>query len=77
MLPFKAMTSLTALNPTYWYDLERVTTRSQAARAYGVHVTTVQMWIDQGYIVGEKVGGVWIISLPSLIAFRGEPRKTE
>lgn len=67
---------LPALNPTYWRDIRRVTTRSQAARDYGVHVTTVQMWIDQGYVVGEKIGGVWIISTPSLIAYRGSPSKT-
>ena len=65
---------LAALNETYWKPLQQVTTRSQAAREYGVTIPTVQYWIDRGYIVATQVGTIWIISVPSLRAFRGKPQ---
>lgn len=62
---------LAAFNPTYRKHLEKVTTRSQAARDYGVALSTVQNWIDKGYVAAEKVGATWLISIPSLVALRG------
>jgi hypothetical protein len=60
----------------YWHALERVTTASEVAKLWEVNERTVKVWIDTGRIVAIQPGGEfapWIVSLDSVIAFRGYP----
>lgn len=59
----------------YWNDLVKVTTIGEVMKLYNIkYRTTIISWIDRGEITGTKVGGVYILSLDSVIEWLGKPR---
>lgn len=60
--------------PEHLEALSKVTTISEVMQLYGVkYHTSVQWLIDKGDISAVKVGGTWILSMDSVIAWYGDP----
>lgn len=57
----------------HWNALSKVATITEIAKMWAVDWKTVQYWIDESNIVAVKSCGIWLVSLDSVIAFRGMP----
>lgn len=60
-----------AAKPAHYEPLEYVVTAASAARLYGVYRSTITYAIDAGNVAAVKCGGVWLVSVPSLVAWFG------
>lgn len=60
----------------YWHDLSRVSTIQEVSDMWEVSIKAVMLWIDTGKIAAyqRKEGENWIVSLQSVIDFRGAPK---
>jgi hypothetical protein len=59
----------------YWEDLVKVTTISEVMYLYNIkHRSTIIDWIDRDEIIATKIGGVFLLSLDSVIEWLGKPR---
>lgn len=57
--------------------LQHVTTVTEVVELYGMkNVRAVQLWCEQGDVTATKIGGVWVISLASVIKKLGRPKTT-
>lgn len=60
----------------FWHDLEKVSSVGEVARLWETDKRVVMYWIDAGHIVAIQLGGdygQWIVSLDSVIAYKGLP----
>jgi len=57
-----------------WKAVYEVVTQEEAAALYGVYPTTIALWINSGFVVARKARRNTLISLSSLIAYRGYPQ---
>lgn len=53
-----------------------VTTLAEASRMYQRHPNTITYAIDAGNIAAVRVGGIVLVSIPSLRAYWGNPINT-
>ena len=53
--------------------LKYVVTAAEAARMYEVNIRTVMYAIHANNLAAHKLGSVWLVSVPSLIAYWGDP----
>lgn len=62
----------------YFDDLARVCHVSEVCELWNVDQKTVMNWIDKGYIaaIQEKEYSPWMVSVRSVIDYRGKPYKT-
>ena len=59
----------------HYLPLKQVTTVTDAAQRWGYHPATIRYGIDAGNIAALKVGGVWLVSVPSMRAYYGSEIK--
>lgn len=70
----QAVDDIIASEEQYFQDLAKVTTIPEVMKMYDIkYHTTVSYAIDRGDITAVLVGGVWIVSLDSVIAYYGKP----
>jgi hypothetical protein len=60
----------------WWQALARVTTVGELMRLYNKkNYSDVTYYISTGDFVATKSGGTWLISLDSVVALWGKPKK--
>lgn len=63
-------------NQQYWDTLVQVTTVGEVMKLYNIkHRRTVIDWIERDEIVAIKIGGVYVLSLDSVINWLGKPKQ--
>lgn len=60
--------------PSHYAPLTQVSTMAAVARRWKVDKKTVRYAIDSGNIAAVQEGRVWLVSIPSVMAFWGTPR---
>jgi hypothetical protein len=67
------MTKPYRVHPKYYSPLGLVTTVTEAAETWKRHRSVILYAIDAENIAAVKSGATWLISVPSLQAFWGDP----